>query len=298
MGNSSMDFITLQETFDELLHNPLLRVETNLELRADALDTLSYIQDVITHNPQVAVLSNLSAKVSRLSMELEVINLRIFDETRELIKSPNSSPASLRAFLNRYTKYQPCEDGHIHIDYEALDVLISGTLFPDVVPTPFMDLFPEMVHWEASPGSVILDMVDHVPFQSEDIFFDIGSGLGNIAVLVNVLTGLRTVGIEREPVYCEYAWNLATSLKLDNVTFVNKDAREAQLQSGTIFYLFTPFVASILNEVMGKIYTVSQHHTVFVISFGPCTAEIAKLSWLTPISKDTQHQFKLVIFRS
>jgi predicted RNA methylase len=155
-----------------------------------------------------------------------------------------------------------------------------------------------MVHWEATPGSVILDLIDHVNLDDHDVFIDLGSGLGNIAMLVNLLTGLRSIGIERDPVFYKYAEDMRHSLALHQVSFINADARDADLSQGTVFYLFTPFIESILHKVMNKIYHVSEQHPVTVCSFGPCTPVIASLPWMRNIKGDSQHEFQLVIFKA
>jgi SAM-dependent methyltransferase len=293
-----MDFVAIEEAFRTLQSDPALRLKSNLHTRAEALDTLSFIEEVIQHNPKVHHLAIITEQVHHLRDHLELINTQVFNETREILKSPNRSKQSIRRLLNSYTNYQPGKTGHVHVDYESLDVLISGTLFPHRVPNPQMELTPDMVHWEASPGSVILDLLDHVLLRQRDVFFDLGSGLGSVSLLVNLLSGVRVVGIEREPVYCQYAQQLASEYALENVLFINCDARDADLNSGTVFYLFTPFMQSILDDVMQKIHHVAQQHPIRVCSFGPCTPEIARLTWLTNISGDTEHEFKLAIFKS
>lgn len=293
-----MDVDALWDAFKALQIDPALNVKSNIHNRAEALDTLTFIEEVASDNPDSAEVGALSDAVCQLRNHLESINTLVFMETRERLKAPNTTPLSLRALLNAYTNYSPGACGYSHFDYEALDVLISGTLFSANAPAPQMALNPDMVQWEASPGSVILDLVDHVPFQPDDVFIDIGSGLGNVTLLVNLLSGIKTVGIEREPVYCNYAHNLAVALALDQVTFINTDARDADLNEGTVFYLFTPFVASILDVVMEKIHNVAQHHPIHVCSFGPCTPLIALHPWLHNISGSSKHEFKLAIFKA
>ena len=293
-----MDFRTLKDTFYTLLSDSDLNVKSNLQTRADALDNLAFISEVIKHNPEAPDLFALTDEVDQLRHQLESIDKEVFQETHESLKSPETTPTYLRELFNTYTGYKPNENHHIHVDYEALDVLLAGTLFQTQGPSPQIKLDPEMVQWEASPGSVILDLLDHVTLQADDVFFDIGSGLGNVAVIVNRLSGVKTMGIERDPAYCRYSRNLARDLSLDNLTFINADARDADLSSGTVFYLFTPFVASILRTVLEKIHLVAQSHPIQVCSFGPCTPEIASFSWLHNVSGDSQHEFKLVTFKA
>lgn len=291
-----MDFMALEVAFAEIKSDPALMISNNLKARMEALDTLSFIDEVIRHNPGMKSINALKDQVQQYLVQLGEINKRIFRETRELLKSNQSTPASLRALFNTYSRYKPGETGHIHIDYEALDVLLCGSLFPEKHPIPSLELKPGMVHWEASPGSVILDLVDHVPLGPGDLFVDVGSGLGNIAILVNVLRGVRTLGIEREPLFYSYAQQLANAFALDDVTFINTDALDADFSAGTVFYLFTPFVATILQDVMDKIRGVTHYHPVRVCSFGPCTPAISQLPWLHNTSGDGEHEFKLAVF--
>jgi hypothetical protein len=40
------------------------------------------------------------------------------------------------------------------------------------------------------------------PITQADVFFDLGSGLGQVPILVNLLSGAAAKGMEFEPVYC------------------------------------------------------------------------------------------------
>jgi hypothetical protein len=293
-----MDFDALMDAFHTLQANPALMQKSNLQARADALDTLTFIDEVIAHNPNVVELTAIKYEVEQLRKQLEFINSQVFLETRELIKTNRKSGTTLRTLFNTFTDYTPGKSQHIHVDYEALDVLLAGTLLPSQSPSPELKLSPEMVQWEASPGSAILDLIDHVTLTTDDVFYDLGSGLGNVAILVNLLSGVKTVGVERDPAYWQYASNLVKEYSLNNVRFINADAREIDYSDGTVFYLFTPFIASVLQTVMGKIRQAALQHPIHVCSFGPCTPEIAQLSWLHNTNGDREHEFKLAIFES
>ena len=293
-----MDFDALNEALMALQSDTSLLDKTNLHARAEALDTLTYISEVIHHNPQASELATSLSQGKQLRHCLENINTELFKETRQILQSPQSTPSSLRALFNIYTGYKPGTDRYIHINYEALDILISGILFPENVPNPQLELKADMVHWEASPGSVVLDLLDHVSLQPQDVFVDLGSGLGNVAILVNLLSGVRAIGVEREPVYTHYAQQVAKAFSADRVTFDTRDARNANLNTGTVFYLFTPFVSSVLEYVMERIRHVAHYHPIRICSFGPCTPQIGRLAWLHNTNGDPEHEFKLAIFQA
>jgi hypothetical protein len=44
--------------------------------------------------------------------------------------------------------------------------------------------------------------------------------------------------------------------------------------------LFTPFKGSVFLEVMGRLRVLALTRGIRVISYGPCSAEIARLGWL------------------
>ena len=210
-----MDYDALWDAFETLLSDSALNEPSNIYGRAEALDSLKFIEDDARNRPGSPEVDARITSVIQLQTHLESINKLLFDEVWESLRAHTLPPSSLRGLLNRFTHYSPGECGYSHFDYEALDVLISGTFFSDKVPDPRKALNADMLPWEASPGSVILDLVDHLPCQNDDVFYDLGSGLGSITLLVNLLTRIQTVGVEREPVYCDYALNLAEALSLD-----------------------------------------------------------------------------------
>src|SRR5206468_2904352 len=105
---------------------------------------------------------------------------------------------------------------------------------------------PEMVHYEPTPARVILDLVDHAGLRADDVLYDLGSGLGQVVILVNLLTGIPTRGVECQSALCAAARGYAEGLGLWDVAFVEADARAVDFADGTMFYLFTPFRGRML----------------------------------------------------
>jgi SAM-dependent methyltransferase len=155
-----------------------------------------------------------------------------------------------------------------------------------------------MVHLEPTPARAILDMVDRLHLTKDDVFYDLGSGLGQVVILVRLLTGVRAVGIEVEPSYCEVARDRAWVLGLSGVTFVNEDARQADYAEGTVFYLFTPFMGNMLQAVLDRLCTEARKRPLRVCTYGPCTPHVARQPWLRSADANADHEFKLAIFRS
>jgi len=129
-------------------------------------------------------------------------------------------------------------------------------------------------------------------------FFDLGSGLGQVAILVNLLAGITVKGIEFEPAFCDYASDCAADLNLSNVTFINVDARKADYSEGTIFFMYTPFKGEILEDVLELLRKESLRRKIKIITYGPCTAQVAVQSWLDLVGPKNPHLYKLAVFTS
>ena len=172
------------------------------------------------------------------------------------------------------------------------------------MPEPAKELEPEMVFFQKTPARVIFELVELSHFTKDDVFFDIGAGLGQVALLVNLLAGVAVKGIEFEPAFCDFARGCAAGLNLSNVTFINVDARKADYSEGTIFFMFTPFTGEILQDVLAILRKESLVRRIRIITYGPCTAQVALQSWLhcaspgRAIGPDNNEMYQLGFFRS
>ena len=148
-----------------------------------------------------------------------------------------------------------------------------------------------MVFYQPTPARAILDLIERAGIGPEDVFCDLGSGLGRVVLLVALLTGARSRGVEFEPAYSEHAQRCASALNLRGVELVCADAREASLADGTVYFLYTPFRGALLQQVLARLHTEARNRPIRVCTFGPCTAEVARSSWLRlaedrPLSED------------
>lgn len=158
--------------------------------------------------------------------------------------------------------------------YDNLDVLLNGVFSGGVVPEESKDLEPEMVFYQKTPGRVVLELVERANFSKGDVFYDLGSGWGQVPMLTHLLSGVVAKGVERDPAYVRYSRESATALNLTAVSFVEADVRAADLSDGTVFFLYTPFTGTMLAEVMEKLVQVSRNRKVRVFTYGPCTLEM------------------------
>jgi SAM-dependent methyltransferase len=182
--------------------------------------------------------------------------------------------------------------------YDDLDVIVNRLLFTGRMPGPTRDLEPNMVEFYKTPARVVFELADQVSWGPEDVFFDLGSGLGQVVLLVNILTGVMAKGVEIEPAYCGFARDCVLRLGLTGVDFVDGDARVVDLSMGTVFFLFTPFKGSLFAEVMERLRVLALKRVIRVIGYGPCSADIARLEWLKRDGDGSGGEYSLQLFES
>lgn len=182
--------------------------------------------------------------------------------------------------------------------YDVLDHLLAGVLDlrePHVErPAPP----PEMVFYQPTPTRHIVDGVRRARISADDVVLDLGAGLGHVPILVNVLSGARAMGVEREPAYVASAMDAVHALELGDVSIVQGDARDADLSTATVFYLFTPFIGTILRDVAAKIEQEARRRAVRVVSLGPCSRTFARMDWLSSDDAMPTAADRIVVFRS
>lgn len=109
----------------------------------------------------------------------------------------------------------------------------------------------------------ILAVVRDVPIRSADVVVDLGAGLGRVAMVVHLLSGSRTVGIEIQQQLVTQARTTAAALNLD-VTFVLANVVDAEL-AGSVFFLYAPFNGPLLTRVLAKLSLVPRPFMVCAV---------------------------------
>lgn len=240
----------------------------------------------------------LKRHAEKLIAELEAVNNNLFDKLRAAICTGQYTGSAFKRLLGEYMPVDP-DDEHIYEPgYDHLDILING-LFPfPFIPEPTKTLAPEMVFYQKTPARVIFDLIPQVQFTQQDVFFDLGSGLGQVAILVNLLAGIVAKGVEFEPAFCQYAQDCAAALNLPALTFINTDARQADYSEGTVFFMYTPFKGTLLQDVLALLRKEALVRKIKLITYGPCTSEVALQSWLRSAIPQHNHVYQPGIFCS
>jgi hypothetical protein len=284
--------------------NSLLLEEKNFDKRVEVIEFIGFpvidqIEELLRNADLPDELILLKYRAEKLRAELEKVDTRLFQKLRDAIRIEGHSGERFKKLVGEYVDLYADDNKHQEeTGYDNLDIFINGLSLFRAMPEQAMDLEPEMVYYQKTPARVVFDLVEKSHFLKEDIFYDLGAGLGQVAILVNLLTGITTKGIELDAAFCDYARDCAMELNLSQVTFINVDAREADYSDGTIFFMFTPFKGEILQEVLEILRKESLRRKIKIITFGPCTAQVALQNWLGFSDPGSNHLVKPGVFES
>jgi len=280
-----------------------LRLENNFVPRAQAIDDIEfYVIDRIEVMEETegatGSLSSLKQYAINVKHELEEIDRNLFHRLRTEISAGADHSRQLLHWLSTYLGDKVLNAPPGAEGYDLLDVFINGLLSPHEIPAETIIRESEMVFYQKTPARIILELVKRAEFKLTDVFFDIGAGLGQPVLLVNLLAGVTAKGIEFERAFCSYASACATTLHLQQVHFINADAREADYSSGTIFFLYTPFSGNMLQKVMTRLHNEAKKRSVKIFTYGPCTPAVAQQPWLIEVTDGQHHPDHLAEFIS
>ena len=292
------DLSKLERDLAALERDSSLHSSDNLTGRFEALKTLDFLEEAYKiqgGDPHSGVGLR---RVRALQGSLGALNQALFGKLRTGIRTGTFTSGQLWRLLESNCRYRRGDTACMHWGAEAADALAAGLFRSDCVPQPWDGSDVEMIHYESTPVSAVLELVDRVPLTRGDRFVDIGSGLGQVVLLVHLLTGVEAVGLEVVPAYVEQARDEADRLGVDGVSFSVGDARDADLCGGTVYFLFSPFKGEMLQTVLNRLGHEARMRQLTVSSFGPCTEQIAGEPWLTLHEAGMNHEFRLAVFNS
>lgn len=265
-------------------------------MRLNALDELDTIIGDLDPGALITYSDRgLIADARALRFQFEAANKMLYQAAHAEIAIHGNSP-SLDRWLREMTKDRKSEIPRPGLSFDLLDEIVSGVLqFCGPGGTSLL-LSPEMTAYQPTPARHILDLIAACKFSSEDILVDLGSGLGHVPLLVCILAGIRTLGVEVQPDHAASAQQAAQRLNLRRVRFVAEDARTTDLSDGTVFYMFTPFTGSILTDVLHRLHGQSKARQITICALGPCTRILQGQTWLR--AKHRPDTERIAIFRS
>ena len=300
----SAAILELQSYIEAVEKDAVILEDKNFAKRVEIIDFLDFpvigrIEELLKKTAYPRKLGSLKQRPEKIITQLEDINARLFQTLQVTLRAKRYSAATFKNLVNKYINFSAIHNGRCEEPgYDNLDIFINALFSFRLMPEQTIELEPEMVFYQKTPARIVFELVEISHFTPEDVFFDIGAGLGQAAILVGLLSGITVTGIEFQPTFCKYATDCANMFNLSNVTFINIDARQADYSCGTVFFMFTPFKGEMLQQVLDILRTQSLLRKIKVITYGPCTAAIALQSWLQGAAPEDGNMYKLAVFSS
>ena len=223
--------------------------------------------------------SRIHQRAKALWTRLEAANAALYQSVRSDIVR-GGQPGALLQWLQDSATQNESKSPLPGLDFDCRDEMVSGVLQLREPSEPNLQRSPEMVAYQPTPVRHILHLIAATALAEDDVFVDLGSGLGHVPLLVSMVTGAQSLGIEVQAAYVASARECAQSLRLSRLQFIPQDAREADLSSGTVFYLYSPFKGSILADVLSALRRESMRRPIKICSLGPCTHRVSDETWL------------------
>lgn len=223
--------------------------------------------------------SRIQKRVKALRARIEAANAELYHSVRSDIVR-GGLPCALLPWLQNSASQKESRIPTPGLGFDCRDELVSGVLHLREPGEPNVQRSPEMVPYQPTPARHILHLIAATALAEDDVFIDLGSGLGHVPLLVSMVTGAQSFGIEVQSAYVASARECAQRFRLSRVWFMPQDAREADLSSGTVFYLYSPFNGSVLTDVLNALRMESTRRPIKICSLGPCTRAVANETWL------------------
>jgi hypothetical protein len=258
----------IPDMLDHLARDATLGAAERWRARAEALDWIDRVWPVLAHDEAPGI----AARAQALRQRLEQADAMLHRRLRAAVRAGHGPE-----LFQRWQQEAGVIDGE---GYDALDELLAGVLrLPDPGPGS-RPLEAEMVFYQPTPARHALDMLVRSRVGPRDVLVDLGSGLGHVPMLASLCTGARAIGVEWQPPHVDAARRAARGLKLERIEFLAQDARDAALSRGTVFFLYTPFLGTMLREVLDALRFEGMRRPIRVSTFGPCTRIVGDEAWL------------------
>jgi hypothetical protein len=279
----------------ELEDVPSLLEPDRLRERLEALDRLdAYLPDAPEPVPWAE--SNdggLYRRARAICSRLEAVNGELYEAIRREIQRGERPETLLRWIDSSQAVEEVPGPGNGPVSgmgYDYLDELVSGVFQFEEPDAGDVRREAEMVFYQPTPARHIFKLMRLTALNETDVLVDLGSGLGHVPMLISACTGAGGIGIELEVSYVERARECAEWLNLNKVRFLAEDARAADMSVGTVFYLYTPFVGSILSDVLKRLRREAATRRIRICTYGPCTSVVAEESWLEATAAPEIHR--------
>lgn len=293
----TLDLVLLASLLDRLEQDASLNSPDQFVERVRAADSLELSllleeETLGAGNP----LTPLLGRARALCQRWDEVNAAFIQSLLDQIRA--NQLAAVRAYF--WWAWQQLAEGADpdEAGYDALDMLTNSLLEIGQVPDEPQPQEAELVFYQPTPTRIILRLLDVLQLQAGDVFYDIGSGLGQVPLLVNLFAGVPAKGVELEQAYHQHAVACQHQLGLTHVEFIHADARDVDYAVANVFYLYTPFVGQVLQQVLGRLRAEASQREIKVCTYGPCTMVVREARWLKSVYESGAPEVRVGVFES
>ena len=130
---------------------------------------------------------------------------------------------------------------------------------------------------------IIKRVLNTLNLTENDVFYDLGSGLGRMIISAAIITPAVCKGIEFIPERIEQAIKAKQRLALDNLHLICGNVLDQDFSDGTAFYMWEPFSNDTQMKVIKELEKISKNKQITIAAKG-CTryffGMFEKQSWL------------------
>lgn len=148
-------------------------------------------------------------------------------------------------------------------------------------------------------SSFLSDLFDPIEITNETVFYDLGSGYGNIILYGAVkYPNAKFIGIEILKERHQVCADLIKKEHIPNAVAICDDILKTDVSDGTIFYLYNPLYDFQYAELLNKLHQISLHKPIIVIAESRCNF-FDEADWLEQYHlKDIDVVRKIKYYRS
>jgi SAM-dependent methyltransferase len=147
--------------------------------------------------------------------------------------------------------------------------------------------YDDCVDYQGADYRNLRRVIRELRLSPEDVFFDIGCGKGRVICLAARERLQGVIGIELSETLCAVARQNAERVRGRKTPVEVRcgDAATADITGGTVFFLYNPFGAETLREVLANIRRSAAHaRKVTIVYYNSVHSDVFESeTWLRPI---------------
>ena len=155
---------------------------------------------------------------------------------------------------------QALMDALMALPFDARDLWIDARLSVPGIPADLPNLPSGTVPYLPCEVDAIVRAIREAPVSAEDVFVDLGAGVGRPVLLAHLLTGASAIGVELQPHLIDHARRSAAGL---DVSFIEADA-SMEIPDGTIYFIYATFNGAALRRVFDHLRQIAARHPIIV----------------------------------